>query len=204
MYCSKCGKQISDMSRFCPHCGNQTQISNFENRANSSNGPVNVPSQGIINQLKDKLTKSKWIVLLLSSISFIFLFIIPYVTIYKKSSSYPIWLIGGNDYPSSIEGDYDAGFSAIMLFLIACIITIIVSLIMEKHTLCLIASCANVFISFMGFSIVMSMVQSANSQSTSCMPIGSLLNLGLGIAVLVLIIKEKKKAKNQTTAFIYR
>ena len=35
MFCSKCGKQIEDNTKFCPHCGNKITSSNMGNIADS-------------------------------------------------------------------------------------------------------------------------------------------------------------------------
>lgn len=35
MFCSKCGKQIEDKTKFCPHCGNKITSSNMGNIADS-------------------------------------------------------------------------------------------------------------------------------------------------------------------------
>lgn len=206
MFCSNCGAKVADNVKFCPYCG--TPIQQTIPNTQPSQLPIYThQGNSFIDQIKGRLTNSKIVILILSALSFIFIFAIPYVNVYKSSNSYPIWLTGGNDMPSFLDGDFDAGFTAVLLLFMAALITMVISLILEKKTLCMIAAIADVAIAFLGFSLVMGMIQDAQSSSSkvACTPIGALLQIGLAIAMLVMIIKENsKKQTNQGNAFIFK
>ena len=192
MFCSKCGKELQKDSRFCPECGTPIQkiIPNVQSKPVSCFTNQN---HGFINQTQMKLSIFKIAILILSVLGLIFAFCIPYVIVYKAKSSYPLYLTGANDFPSFLKIDFEAAFTIILLLFVAEIITIVLSCLMEKKTLCLISSIAVSILSFVAFGLIMEMIQEASSSGNNiyCTPIGVFLQFGISIAIIVMVIKER-------------
>lgn len=211
MFCSKCGSQLPDSSRFCPKCGASVDGPFVPNNA----PPVQTmkPTSSFFETVKRNMNNSKIAILILNGIMFLSMFVVPYfyIVVGKSSqASYPIRLIGGNDYPGScpFEETSDIGWTFLLFAFIGAIGCIVYSLLVNKYKFCKIASIANLVLSAIGFySFFIPMINNTDKyKNTSMAPIGAFIHMGLSIAILVLVIKliKKEKQSMQSGPIIFR
>lgn len=187
MYCCNCGKQISDNSNFCPSCGSKVKRIIPKDSLSDYN-VSNTNNRNIFEQIKEKFTNSQIAILVLSIISFLVLMIIPYTIVTIHSHSYPIKLIGENDY--SLRDGFEIALSFFLLAFIICIIVIITSLFINRAKLCMGFCIANIVFAVYGLCIIMA--TTTEKSGVNCAPIGASLYLGLAIIILVFAVKEKR------------
>ena len=199
MFCSKCGTQLPDSSRFCIKCG--ASVAPVSPNPVQPVQPVRT-SLSFFETVKRNMNNSKIAILILNGIMLLSMFVVPYfyIVVGKSSqTSYPIRLIGGNDYPSScpFNDTSDIGWTFLLFALIGAIACIVYSLLVNKYKFCKIASIANLGLSVIGFySFFIPMTNSTDKyKNTSIAPIGAFIHIGLSIAILVLVIKLIKKEK---------
>ncbi len=208
MFCSKCGTQLPDSSRFCPKCGASVEGSFVPNNSQPVH-QMELPSN-FFETVKRNMNNAKIAILILNGIMFLLMFVVPYFYIIVRDSSYPIRMIGGNDYPSScpFSEQSDIVWTFLLFILIGAIGCIVYSLLVNKYKFCKIASIANLVLSVIGFySFFIPMMNSIDEyKNTSMAPIGVFIHMGLSIAILVLVIKliKKEKQASQPGPVIFR
>lgn len=195
MFCSKCGAQLPELSRYCPKCGTSTEASFTPNAIQ----PVK-SSPSFFETIKINMNNSKIAILILNGITLLSMFVVPYfyIVVGKSSpASYPIRLTGGNDYPSAcpFNDTSDIGWTFLLFTFIGAIACIVYSMLTNKYKFCKITSIVNLGASIVGFySFLMPIINSNDKYSnTSMAPIGAFIHLGLSIAILILVIKLIKK-----------
>ncbi len=200
MFCSKCGSQLPASSRFCPKCGASVEESFVPDNAQSIQPTMS--TSNFFETVKQNMNNSKIAILILNGIMFLSMFVVPYFYIIigeSSQSTYPVRLIGGNDYPSScpFSETNDIGWTFLLFAFIGAIGCVVYSLLVNKYKFSKIASIINLVLSVIASISVFDLMGSNDDKysETSVAPIGIFIHIGLSIAILVLIVKLIKKEK---------
>lgn len=199
MFCSKCGTQIPENSKFCINCGTQT----------GDVTPAEIRSVNI-NSWKSKLDTSTIISIIIAVVMILAMLAVPVFELCYGSGdtidgSHTISLLGDNYTSDSyIDGrvakcGINTSLRVAFIFMLASIIAVVIFKIMKKTRFAFISSIVNLAILLICNVFVYSVWGSESNwqyEHSTIMCAGNVICIGCAIALLVLSCSEYKK-KNQ-------